>query len=156
MTTRTDEWITPRDGETEESALKRRVKMHEFLMTGGIQIGLNSSGVMEYTAAIDDPVAYGPACPWHGEGCSAWAVIFAGDNDGKGERCGVSGPDLLPDVLKTDSSYRPGKETDRNGDAQHRGKRTTSPGSRAPLRIRQAPTEPGRGALARVAGGTAA
>ena len=86
MTTRTDEWITPRDGETEESALKRRVKMHEFLMTGGIQIGLNSSGVMEYTAAIDDPVAYGPACPWHGEGCSAWAVIFAGDNDGKGER----------------------------------------------------------------------
>ncbi len=86
MVTRTDAWIKPRDGETEQSALKRRVKMHEFLMTGGIQIGLNSAQIMEYTGPIDDPVAYGPACPWHGEGCSAWAVIFAGDNDGTGTR----------------------------------------------------------------------
>ena len=79
-----DEWIKPRDGETEQSALNRRVKMHEFLMTGGIQIGYNADKIMEYTAPIDDPVAYGPACPWHGEGCSAWTEIFAGNNDGTG------------------------------------------------------------------------
>lgn len=60
-------------GETPDKALARRVKMHEFLIPGGVQLGYNDDLKMQYSDAID--VDATPACPWHGEDCPAWDVI---------------------------------------------------------------------------------
>jgi hypothetical protein len=76
------------DGETEEKALRRRVRMHEFLMTGGIQ--LTSKPTVTYSEPID-PLTVAeeyPDCPWHGvdpDGtkCSAWEEIVAGRGTGE-------------------------------------------------------------------------
>lgn len=128
----TDAWITPRDGETEADSLTRRVKMHEFLLTGGVQIGYNSSGIMEYTSEID-PVEYGPACPWHGEGCSAWEVIFKGDSDGAG-RVGPQGLTLAelrakyPHIARAD---REDAKRDSNDESQ--SKTSISPATRTKI-----------------------
>jgi hypothetical protein len=62
-------------GETEAAAIRRRVKMHEFLMTGGTQLGV-VDGKMTYSDPID--AATTPVCPWHDEDCIAWAEIQAG------------------------------------------------------------------------------
>ena len=63
-------------GETEAHALKRRITMHEFLMTGGVQIGYQD-GKMAYSPAI------GPdereQCPFHEDvDCIAWREIREG------------------------------------------------------------------------------
>lgn len=60
------------DGRT----LKRRIKMHEFLMTGGVQTGYNDKGEMTYSGPIT--VVNDPVCPWHGLSCEAWQEIVAG------------------------------------------------------------------------------
>ena len=62
-------------GETEDAAILRRVRMHEFLMTGGTQLGV-VDGKMTYSDPID--AATTPVCPWHDEDCIAWAEIQAG------------------------------------------------------------------------------
>lgn len=62
-------------GETEASALLRKIKMHEFLMTGGVMLGYEK-GVMRYGPPIT--VATDPVCPFHGEDCPAWEEIVAG------------------------------------------------------------------------------
>ena len=63
-------------GETPQAGTLRRVKMHEFLMSGGIQTGYNAEGKMTYGDPIT--VATNPVCPWHGEDCEAWGEIVAG------------------------------------------------------------------------------
>jgi len=65
-------------GETEAEALKRQIKMHEFLMSGGVQIGYKE-GRMAYSGPVS-PSTH-PVCPWHGEGCVPWAEI----SEGRGE-----------------------------------------------------------------------
>lgn len=61
--------------ETEQHALRRQVSMHEFLMTGGVQLGYKD-GKMAYSGPVT-PITH-PACPWHNPGCEAWAEITAG------------------------------------------------------------------------------
>jgi len=64
-------------GETEADALRRRVKMHEYLMVGGVQLGVEAeTGRMLYSPQID--TTSHPECPWHGEGCVAWVEIAEG------------------------------------------------------------------------------
>lgn len=71
-------------GEDEAYALHRRVKMHEFLIPGGIQLGV-TDGKMQYSdPIIVDEWAF---CPWHDSEdtepddiCQAWAEIRAGRN----------------------------------------------------------------------------
>lgn len=62
--------------ETVDQAMTRRIMMHEFLMTGGVQTGYNDKGQMTYSDPIT--VADYPVCPWHGEDCLAWNEIVAG------------------------------------------------------------------------------
>lgn len=63
-------------GETQTDAVLRRVKMHEFLMTGGVPLTYNGKGQMIY----GDPVtaASHPVCPWHDRNCEAWTEIVEG------------------------------------------------------------------------------
>lgn len=74
-------------GETPETALLRRVKMHEFLMTGGIQIGTDKqTGRAVYSGPVDPSVT--TECPWHPEisgtqSCAAWTEIVAGRGSGE-------------------------------------------------------------------------
>jgi hypothetical protein len=63
-------------GETVLDALKRRVKFHEFLMAGGIQIGYSADGIMIYSGAVS-PATH-ESCPWHGDDCNAWDEITEG------------------------------------------------------------------------------
>jgi len=63
-------------GETVEMALLRRVKMHEFLMTGGVQTSY-VDGRMTYSGPVI--VAATPTCPWHIDtDCEAWIEIREG------------------------------------------------------------------------------
>lgn len=62
--------------ETDAQALVRRVKMHEFLMTGGVSLGYDKDGTLQYSAPI--VVADTPVCPWHEEDCVAWEELKAG------------------------------------------------------------------------------
>ncbi len=67
-------------GETAETALLRRVKFHEFMMTGGQPNGFKN-GKLTYSDPVDPSVT--PNCPWHnadglGEPCTAWAEVVAG------------------------------------------------------------------------------
>lgn len=67
-------------GETPEMALLRRIKMHEFLMSGGVQTSY-VDGHMTYSGPII--IAATPVCPWHlvmedGEECEAWVEIREG------------------------------------------------------------------------------
>jgi|GEM_PF-2691868 len=63
-------------GETVELAVKRRVKMHEFLMKGGIRDGLDKFNRVQYTGPVS-PTTH-PVCPWHAEDCIAWYEIAEG------------------------------------------------------------------------------
>jgi hypothetical protein len=63
-------------GENETQALKRRVKVHEFLMGGGVVLGLDEYDRVVYSGPID--TTSHPVCPWHEEDCIAWAEIDAG------------------------------------------------------------------------------
>jgi len=74
-------------GETKENALRRRVKMHEFLMTGGVQIGFDPATKRALYSGPVDP-ATTPECPWHPNHpglapCSAWEEIKAGRGSGE-------------------------------------------------------------------------
>lgn len=59
----------------------RRIKMHEFLMTGGVKVG-EREGRTTYSDPIDHQAAeWENKCPWHGEqdgDCDAWLEIVAG------------------------------------------------------------------------------
>lgn len=73
-----DQQVGP--GETPETALRRRVKFHEFMMTGGQPNGFKN-GKMSYSDPVDPIVT--PNCPWHnadgaGEPCAAWTEIVEG------------------------------------------------------------------------------
>lgn len=74
-------------GEPKEHALARRVKMHEFLATGGVQIGTDPvTKRAVYTGPVDP--ANTPECPWHPDSpgvapCSAWEEIKAGRGSGE-------------------------------------------------------------------------
>ena len=62
-------------------SMTRRIKMHEFLMTGGIKVG-EREGRTTYSDPIKhtDP-AWETTCPWHGAqdgDCNAWLEIVAG------------------------------------------------------------------------------
>lgn len=61
---------------TTTQALSRRIKMHEFLMSGGVMTGY-VDGVMAYSKPIvaEEHVK----CPWHlAEDCVAWEAIREG------------------------------------------------------------------------------
>lgn len=61
---------------TTTQALSRRIKMHEFLMSGGVMTGY-VDGVMAYSEPIvaEEHVK----CPWHlAEDCVAWEAIREG------------------------------------------------------------------------------
>lgn len=63
-------------GEDEAAAILRRVKMHEFLMTGGIIEGVDKYGKSIYSPPINHKET--PDCPWHGMPCIAWTEITEG------------------------------------------------------------------------------
>lgn len=68
--------------ESPEAALRRRVRMHEFLATGGIQVGIDKkSGRTMWSRPIDPMVV--KLCPWHPAPCSAWEEIRAGRGSGE-------------------------------------------------------------------------
>lgn len=69
-------------GQTPASQLKRRVKQHEFLMTGGIHIGIDDQHRAIYTPPIVDPGLY-PECPFHNGPCTAWNEILEGRGTGE-------------------------------------------------------------------------
>lgn len=66
--------------ETDDRAMARRIRMHEFLMPGGVQTGY-VNGKMTYSEPVDPTTD--PVCPWHGQGCSAWTEIAEGRGLGK-------------------------------------------------------------------------
>lgn len=59
-------------GEDKKRALRRRVRFHEFIASGGIAEGY-VNGKMTYSDPVDPMTE--PECPWHGENCEAWAVL---------------------------------------------------------------------------------
>ena len=63
-------------GETQQDALERRVRFHQFLMPGGIALGVDAEGSTVYSPPIT--VTFHPVCPWHGLDCNAWDEIKAG------------------------------------------------------------------------------
>lgn len=72
--------------ETPNQILIRRVKMHEFLMTGGIKAGTDERGNMIYGPPITADAEKFPICPWHDETttseadrCDAWTAILNGE-----------------------------------------------------------------------------
>lgn len=66
-------------GETEAQGRLRRVKMHEFLMTGGI-VESTKDGHVTYSKPLTVLDALGiPECPWHGANCDAWILIRKGE-----------------------------------------------------------------------------
>lgn len=74
-------------GETPDRALLRRVKMHEFLMSGGVQISTNP---VTYSEPLDPafPETLPSECPWHPDypnlaPCTAWEEIKAGRGSGE-------------------------------------------------------------------------
>lgn len=74
-----DAQLSPSDRGDASRALARRVKMHEFIMTGGVIISdgtKNGTGITTYGPPVDPTT--NPECPWHGEGCSAWREIAEG------------------------------------------------------------------------------
>lgn len=77
--------------ESSETALRRRVKMHEFLMSGGVYLGIDpETGRALYSELVDPATAADeyPDCPWHGTDpdgtkCSAWEAIITGRGTGE-------------------------------------------------------------------------
>ena len=67
-------------GETLERALLRRVKMHEFLIPGGVMQVDTKTGEVTYSDEVE--VATTPVCPWHDADCPAWAELRAGRGTG--------------------------------------------------------------------------
>lgn len=70
--------------EDDADAMLRRVKMHEYLMTGGVQLGLDKvTSKMLYSDPIETTdlwKAENADCPYHpGQDCTAWANIVAGN-----------------------------------------------------------------------------
>lgn len=68
-----------RYNETTDQALLRKVKMHEFLMTGGVPIKTNlpeHHGRVVYSPPVT--AITHPVCPWHGDHCPPWDEIVAG------------------------------------------------------------------------------
>lgn len=68
-------------GEDDATAMRRRITMHEYLMTGGVLMGTENG-----KAVYSDPITVAhlgqgsfEQCPWHGEDCTAWEAIRAGD-----------------------------------------------------------------------------
>lgn len=78
-------------GESEDKAIRRRVSMHEFLMTGGVFLGTDPQTKKPIYSDPIDPLTVAdehPECPWHGvdwDGtrCSAWVEILAGRGTGE-------------------------------------------------------------------------
>jgi hypothetical protein len=74
-------------GESKDNALRRRVKMHEFLATGGVQLGIDpATKRMTYSGPVDPATT--PECPWHPDypgvaPCAAWEEIKAGRGSGE-------------------------------------------------------------------------
>ncbi len=96
-------------GESKEHALARRVKMHEFLATGGVQIGTDPvTKRAVYTGPVDP--ASTPECPWHPDypgitPCSAWEEIKAGRGSGE-----VVSPTLAELRSRTPEELRDARE----------------------------------------------
>lgn len=77
---------TGNTAETPGQVLIRRVKMHEFLMTGGVKTGTDERGNVLYGPPITADAEKFPTCPWHDDAttseidrCDAWQSILAGD-----------------------------------------------------------------------------
>lgn len=78
-------------GEDESKAIRRRVKMHEFLMTGGVLLGEEPKTRKPIYSEPIDPLTVAelhPECPWHGvdrDGtrCTAWVEIIEGRGTGE-------------------------------------------------------------------------
>lgn len=90
-------------------ALIRRIKMHEFVASGGLVTSSAKDGIVTYGPPVDfdairkqvatiranphdnmdDEIAEALACPWHGEGCQPWFEIIEGRGYGA-----VDGPTL--------------------------------------------------------------
>lgn len=70
--------------EDDADAMLRRVKMHEYLMTGGVQLGLDKvTSKMIYSDPIETTDLWKPEhtdCPYHpGQDCTAWELIRSGN-----------------------------------------------------------------------------
>ena len=74
-----DQQLQPGDKGDPARALIRRVKQHEFVMSGGL-VEKVEGGITTYGPPVDP--AKTPVCPWHGEGCSAWKEIVEGRGTG--------------------------------------------------------------------------
>lgn len=70
-------------GEDAVMAMLRRVKMHEYMMTGGVSLGANkSTGIVSYSVPITTDLMHNyaecPFCHAHAE-CAAWEMILDGE-----------------------------------------------------------------------------
>ena len=70
--------VLPGETDSDGRTPRRRIMMHEFLMSGGIQKGY-VDGKMAYSGPVG-PSDYHD-CPWHGADCWAWVEI----REGRGE-----------------------------------------------------------------------
>lgn len=128
-------------GEMPDAVLLRRVKMHEFLMTGGVYLGVDPETKRAvYSEPIDpDTVAdEHPDCPWHGvdaDGtkCAAWEEIVAGRGSGES----VS-PTLGELRNRSDEELRDSRERLRVAKDQKDGVNGWEPGGN-PKPVRESP-----------------
>lgn len=70
-------------GEPPESRLRRSIRMHEFMITGGTLAGYDAETKRAiWTEDVDPDVT--PVCPWHQpSSCVAWDEIRAGRGSGE-------------------------------------------------------------------------
>lgn len=100
------QFLLPGEVDGDGRSRTRAIKMHEFLMTGGVQTGYDNKGIMTYGPPIT--VDAGPVCPWHGEGCMAWTEIV----EGRGEwtRLESELADLKADVAENGGTEEQAKQ----------------------------------------------
>lgn len=88
--------------ESADAALMRRVKMHEFVAAGGVQLGVDAvTKKMVYSGPVDWTQEEYTVCPWHGDPCTAWDEIKAGRGYGASD-----GPTLRELRAMTDEERR--------------------------------------------------
>lgn len=88
-------------GETAADAILRRIKMHEFLMSGGVYQGLDARGCATYGPPLK--AEEHPICPFHNRECDAWEEIRAGRGHFSRLRTALEAAKIVGDIQAVES-----------------------------------------------------